>query len=280
MRLYPFRLVNVFTDAFSGGNPLAVFPDGRGLSEPEMQALARQMNLSGTAFLWPASDADARLRVFTPAGELPFTGHSILGSAFVLTALKGLYGRLQLSTKAGIIPVTVEGSHFTLTARQPQQRGASLSRAETAAMLRLSEDDIAGEPVWLNNGSEQLQIQLASREAVLAARPELERFYLYCSLDSTRQKAYLWHQANGLATVRLFSGDNSGIREHPGAGSACANLGGWCLLNGVPLPLHWRVEQGHKLQRMNRLSLHVSEQGQIQVGGEVVHVGQGELCLS
>lgn len=279
MNNYSFQLVNVFTDSFYGGNPLAVFTDGRGLSDQDMQAIARQMNLSETVFLFPSDHADAALRIFTPAYELPFAGHPTLGSAFVVSRLRGLSDALRLQTQSGVIPVKIDGNHFTLTANQPTQRAADFNKAEAAAMLRLSALDVAADPVWLNTGSEQLLIQLSSREAVLAAKPELERFYQLCGLNPKRHVAYLWHQANGVATVRLFFGDNGSIREDPGTGSACANLGGWCLLNGEPLPLVWRVEQGHQLQRLNRLSLEVSATGEIRVGGDVVFVGQGELCL-
>lgn len=276
MSNYSFQLVNVFTDSFYGGNPLAVFTDARGLSDQDMQAIARQMNLSETVFLFPSESADAALRIFTPAYEMPFAGHPTLGSAFVVARLRGLSESLQLQTQAGVIPVRINGTHFTLTANPPKLRAADFARAEAAATFRLSVEDIASDPVWINTGAEQLLIELSSREAVLAAKPELERFYLHCGLNPD---AYLWYQANGVATVRLFFGDNGSIREDPGTGSACANLGGWCVLNEQPLPLAWRVEQGHKLQRLNRLSLEVSASGEIRVGGEVVFVGQGELCL-
>lgn len=279
MHNYSYRLVNVFSDSFYGGNPLAVFTDGQGLHDKEMQAIARQLNLSETVFLLPSTQADAKLRIFTPAHEMPFAGHPTLGSAYVVSGLKGLNQALKLETNAGVIPVRIDGAHFTLTANPPTQRPSGLSRAEAAATLRLSTEDIVAEPMWVNTGTEQLLIQLASREAVLAARPELERFYRNCSLDPQRQEAYLWHQSNNVATVRLFFGDNGGLREDPGTGSACANLGGWCVLNGAPLPLSWRVEQGHCLQRLNKLSLEVSTVGEIRVGGDVVFVGQGELRL-
>lgn len=279
MRHYSYRLVNVFTDTVFGGNPLAVFVDGRGLRDEEMQMIARQMNLSETVFLFPSDIADAHLRIFTPSYEMPFAGHPTLGSAFVLSEQRTSGSVLRLETLAGVIPVCMDGMHFTLKANEPKQRPADLSRAEAAATFRLSVDAIASDPVWLDTGSEQLLIQLNSREAVLAARPDLERFYRNCCAQPDKQDAYLWHQANGVATVRLFFGDQGSIREDPGTGSACANLGGWCVLNGEPLPLSWRVEQGHCLQRLNRLSLAVSVQGEIRVGGDVTSVGQGELCL-
>ena len=86
MSRHAFRIVNVFTvggDRFSG-NPLCVFEDARGISDEQMQSLARQMNLSETTFLLPSEKADARVRIFTPASELPFAGHPTLGTAKVV----------------------------------------------------------------------------------------------------------------------------------------------------------------------------------------------------
>src|ERR671936_2567681 len=91
-REYAFVQVDVFTDRVFGGNPLAVFLDGRGLSDGEMQAIAREMNLSETTFVLPATRADcaARVRIFTPASEIPFAGHPTVGTAWVLATRGGL----------------------------------------------------------------------------------------------------------------------------------------------------------------------------------------------
>src|SRR5687768_14469926 len=105
---HAFRIVNVFTvdgDRFSG-NPLCVFEDARGLSDEQMQALARQMNLSETTFVLPASspDATARVRIFTPGFEMPFAGHPTLGTAFVVGG-----ERIAFEMLAGRVAVTRDG---------------------------------------------------------------------------------------------------------------------------------------------------------------------------
>ncbi|RXZ44840.1 PhzF family phenazine biosynthesis protein [Crenobacter cavernae] len=276
---YAFQLVNVFTRDFDGGNPLAVFTDATGLTDAQMQAVARQMNLSETVFLFPSETADASLRIFTPATELPFAGHPTLGSAYVVAQLKGLGDAVRLETHAGVIPVAIGGHRFTLTANAPTQRPAGFNRAEAAATFKLAEHDVAADPVWVNTGVEQLLIRLSSREAVLTAQPDLPLFFTYCGEDPAHQLAYLWHEEFGEATVRLFFADNGGLREDPGTGSAAANLGGWCVLNGAELPLSWRLLQGETIHRLNLLHLDVSAEGAIRVGGDVVFVGQGSLVL-
>src|SRR3989440_1748255 len=103
-----YVVADVFTDRPLAGNQLAVFTDGRGVDDATMQALAREMNVSETVFVLPPSDGGhARIRIFTPVAELPFAGHPVLGSAFVLGAPLQL-GEIRLETGAGIVPVTLE----------------------------------------------------------------------------------------------------------------------------------------------------------------------------
>src|SRR6476469_9779316 len=107
MRRFRYVVADVFTDVPFAGNQLAVFTDARDLDSPTMQAIARELNLSETVFVLPptAEDADVRIRIFTPALELPFAGHPTLGSAFVLGGpLQKIVIRLE--TGAGIVPVT------------------------------------------------------------------------------------------------------------------------------------------------------------------------------
>src|SRR5919201_4940945 len=108
MRTLRYVLADVFTDRSLAGNQLAVFTDGREVDDETMQALAREMNLSETVFVLPPSEGGhARIRIFTPVTELPFAGHPVLGSAFVLGSPLQL-GEIRLETDAGIVPVTLE----------------------------------------------------------------------------------------------------------------------------------------------------------------------------
>jgi len=278
-RSYAYQIVNVFAESRFGGNPLAVFTDASGLSDDDMQLIARQFNLSETVFLLPGdAGAAASLRIFTPSYELPFAGHPTIGSAAVLHAQHGLGERFTLRTRAGLIPIHWQDGVFRLTAVPASQRAANLVPADAAAMLGLAVADIAAAPMWVNAGSEQLLIRLASREAVLAARPVHELFVRHATLHPGRSIAYLWHVADNVATVRLFFEQQGAVIEDPGTGSACANLGGWCALNGLA-PLSWRIEQGEAIQRPNVLYLDVDAAGKVQVGGKVQQLGEGTFRL-
>ncbi len=278
-QLYPYQIVNVFAESRFGGNPLAVFTDATGLSDADMQLIARQFNLSETVFIHPGDDAAlASLRIFTPSYELPFAGHPTIGSAAVLHALRQPGDAFTLRTQAGLIPITLNDGVFRLTAVAATQRAANVGRADAAAMLGLDEADIALAPVWVNAGSEQMLIRLASRDAVLRARPDHALFTRHATLRPGRSVAYLWYQADGVATVRLFFEQQGSVIEDPGTGSACANLGGWCALNGLA-PLSWRIEQGAAIARPNVLYLDVAADGSVQVGGKVQAVADGVFTL-
>ncbi|WP_159879604.1 PhzF family phenazine biosynthesis protein [Aquitalea denitrificans] len=278
MPSHAFEIVNVFAETTFGGNPLAVFTDARSLPDVSMQALARQLNLSETVFVLPSTQANARLRIFTPAHELPFAGHPTLGAAAVLYRQQGLGDAFTLETKAGVIPIAHQDGLFTLQANPAHERDAGLAIDAAAAMLGLPAAAIAAPPSWLDTGSEQLLIQASSRAAVLAARPVPALFARDACLRPGRSVAYLWHEADKLATVRLFFEQDGAVLEDPGTGSACANLGGWCSLH-QRYPLQWRVEQGAVLQRPNVLHLTVDGQRRIYVGGRVIPVARGEFVL-
>src|SRR3954466_5124035 len=146
-----FRILNVFTQggARLSGNPLCVVEDGSGLDAAQMQALARQFNLSETTFILPSKRAAALVRIFTPAYEMPFAGHPTLGTAHVARAL-GLGGnQLGLEMRAGIIPVTSNGDHWTLRAVQATTRLVEASPPELARLLGLDAPDIGFQPLWV-----------------------------------------------------------------------------------------------------------------------------------
>src|SRR5476651_2170180 len=106
---YAYRIINVFAEEKLAGNPLCVFEDARGMDDVTMQALALQFNLSETTFLLPSTKADARVRIFTPANELPFAGHPTLGSAHTVRDLKNAGDKLTLAMQAGVVPVSAQG---------------------------------------------------------------------------------------------------------------------------------------------------------------------------
>lgn len=275
---YAFRIVNVFAQSALGGNPLCVFEDGRGLDDATMQALALQFNLSETTFVLPADDATARVRIFTPTFEMPFAGHPTLGAAHVVRTLRDSGDRVTLAMKAGVIPVTAAGDVWTLTAKAPTHRAPAASPAELATMLGLAPADVAGAPLWVDTGSEQLVIPLRSFEAVRRATPKADALLAHGS-NGTRAMAYVFAREDDLVLCRFFFPKHGAVIEDPGTGSACANLGGWLIATGATLPQRLSLDQGEAVGRPCRLGLEVTAAREIRVSGRVVEIGRGTITL-
>jgi len=277
-----FHLVNVFAEVPLAGNPLCVFEDGSRLDDQTMQALALQFNLSETTFILPAaaSGATARVRIFTPTFEMPFAGHPTLGTAHVVRDLLGAGDRVTLDMKAGVIPVTAEGDVWTLEANAPDWRSAGITRGQLAEMLGLDDGDVREGARWVDTGSEQLIVPLASPAAVERCRPSAELLGRYSRGARRQGLAYVWARASETAvTARFFFTKHGGLVEDPGTGSACANLGGWLIANGDTLPLSLSVTQGQEVGRPCRLGLRVDAARRIFVSGRVIELGRGTVSL-
>ena len=276
-----YRILNVFTagGARLSGNPLAVVEDGSALDLAAMQALARQFNLSETTFILPSKRAAALVRIFTPAYEMPFAGHPTLGTAHVCRAL-GLGGdQLGLEMRAGIIPVTSNGDHWTLRAAPSTSRLVEMQPAELARLLGLESPDVGFQPLWMKAGREQLVIPLTSEAAVRRVRPKLELFERLKSVDGASQ-AYVFATTGGRKILsRFFFTDNGAILEDPATGSACANLGGWFVAMGRRPPLDFEVSQGEFIGRPSTLQLEVNTDNEVFVGGDVIEIGSGIVNL-
>lgn len=298
-----YRLLNVFTrgaDVLSG-NPLCVFEDGTSLDERTMLALARQFNLSETTFILPSSRASARVRIFTPAFEMPFAGHPTLGTAHVCRAL-GLGGNeLTLEMTAGVIPVSAQTSRWTLQANAPQWREVVESRDAVAAMLGLEPRDIGERPLWVSTGREQLIVPLTSEDAVRRAQPSPQALSRLAS-DGDGNMAYVFaprayvfaargnaESAGGLPSdagvrrefllARFFFPQGPAVLEDPATGSATANLGGWCIALGRGLPCGFEISQGEQADRPSTLYLDVDAERRVRVSGNVIEIGRGALTL-
>lgn len=276
-----YRLVNVFTTggARLSGNPLCVIEDGSALDGAQMQAIARQFNLSETTFILPSKRAAALVRIFTPAYEMPFAGHPTLGTAHVCRAL-GLGGdQLGLEMRAGIIPVTSRGDHWTLRAMPASTRLVDVQPPELARLLGLEPGDIGFQPLWVKAGREQLVIPLTSEAAVRRVSPKAELFERLPCADG-RSQAYVFASMGDRRILsRFFFPDGAAILEDPATGSACANLGGWFIAMGRRPPLEFDISQGEYVGRPSTLHLEVNSDNEVFVGGDVIELGSGILNI-
>jgi trans-2,3-dihydro-3-hydroxyanthranilate isomerase len=295
-RQFRFRQVDVFTDRVFGGNPLAVFLDGNGLASEEMQAIAREMNLSETTFVLPATQPGcaARVRIFTPARELPFAGHPTIGTAFVLATEGRLPNdRQALEEGVGPVPIEVEGDarkpRFIWMGHQEPEFGPPVDdRAAIAAMVGLAEHDLlARVPIQRGStGSPFLLVPLRDRDTVDRALLDVaaaRRFGETASLgvfvfapdpDPAARRVY----------SRMFAPHTSGIPEDPATGSASGPLGAYLVRHGLVAGApEARIlsEQGVRMGRPSAIHIIVrpSPPHMIRVGGEVVDVLEGVLRI-
>lgn len=288
-----FVQVDDFTDRVFGGNPLAVFLDGDGLTTEQMQSITREMNLSETVFLLPPGrdDCDIRLRIFTPGQELPFAGHPTIGTAWVLRA-HGIRpprnGGLLLEEGIGPVPVRFEGEMIWMEHHPATFGPVWADRNGVAAMLGLDAADLlpdvpvqtgsTGNPfpfVALRDTATVDRVSLDHRAyaAVLGDEPPLGVFVFALDREAGENHVY----------SRMLPGRRAGIVEDPATGSASGPLGAFLLRHRL-VPAADVVEvvshQGVKMGRPSDIHIEVRPlDGAICVGGTVVAVLTGTLTL-
>jgi PhzF family phenazine biosynthesis protein len=279
MRTFNFRIVNVFTQNRGPltGNPLCVFEDARGLDAQQMQALARQFNLSETTFILPSERAAARVRIFTPSYEMPFAGHPTLGTAFVCRSLGHSGGELKLEMQAGIIPVASDGNRWTLQAVAPTWREVEAPTAYIAKMLGLEESQIGDRPLWVNAGKEQLIVPLRDEPAVRAVKLDAQALSQLRSEDGHSMAYVFAETSSSRVLARFFFPAGTGILEDPATGSATANFGGWLIATDRSLPCSLEISQGEYVQRPSTLFLNVDATKSIFVSGDVIELARGAV---
>ena len=276
MAVFRYVVADVFTDVPLAGNSVAVFTDAREIPEERLQELAREINFSETVFVYPAAgDGHARMRIFTPALELPFAGHPVLGTAFVLGGPLQL-DELWLETGAGVVPVRLErnGSRIVFGwMRQPVVTAEEYDRADE--LLALLGVEQSGLPVELyRQGPGHVYVELASPDAVAALRPDLVALEALSSYgtdcfarDGERWKSRVFVPAHG-------------VGEDPATGSAAGPL-------ALHLARHGRIAfgdeivitQGVELRRPSTLHAVARSPEEVEVGGSAVVVARGEFRL-
>lgn len=275
---YAYVIVNVFAPSHFAGNPLAVFPHADGLNEQEMQLIARQMNLAETVFAFKSEANAASIRIFTPQYELPFAGHPVIGASRVLDQLKRLPESFVLDTPAGATEMKREGMRYTF--KRPVGTCEAVDAAvvpELLDALGLDELSLLSPPAWVNTGSEQLLLEVSQTAVLDAIKPNAAKLSAWATQQGRRATAYVWHEKNRYVRVRFFSSIGATLEEDIGTGSAAANLGSWCVHNGLT-EVDWLIQQGDFVRRPNRLHLQTSAES-VWVGGDTVVVGHGSLSI-
>jgi trans-2,3-dihydro-3-hydroxyanthranilate isomerase len=278
--LHPYFVCDVFTSEPLQGNQLGVFIDGRPFGPDQMQRLARELNVAETVFLLPPTEGgDVRVRIFTPLAELPFAGHPVLGTAFVVGAALGA-DAVSLETGAGLVPVVLERDGDRLVfgrMRQPVPSWGPYERTgELLAALGVRE---SGLPVELyRNGPAHVYVQLASEEAVAAIRPDLAALAdLAVGANCFAGRGRSWK-------TRMFY-PSLGVAEDPATGSAAGPLAIHLARHGqIRYGEQIEIRQGAEIGRPSVLYASVAGEGDridwVEVGGTALIVAEGRFRVA
>ncbi len=292
---YRYYICDVFTETRFGGNQLAVLPEAAGLSDVQMQKIAREFNFSETTFVFPAEAGyTRRVRIFTPKTELPFAGHPNVGTAFALAAA-GEFGPIETSMtvtfeeKAGLVPLSIhprEGGRIwcELSAPQRLSLGKTVSASTLAAAVSLAAEDIVASthlPQVASVGLPFLMAELTNRGALERARIQMHGLDALVAEDVTPD-IHLYTLAAGEFDIRarMFA-PLDGVPEDPATGSANCALAG--LLShydeAASGSFRWRIAQGVEMGRPSILDASAEKsEGTVvaaKVGGASVLVSEG-----
>jgi trans-2,3-dihydro-3-hydroxyanthranilate isomerase len=275
-----YVVVDVFTDRPLTGNQLAVFTDARGLAAEMMQALARELKLAESTFVFPAEGGGhAKIRIFTPQTELPFAGHPTLGTAFVLAAPLQL-GEIRLETDAGIVPVLLEREGARIIFGRMAQPIPAIEPYEAEAELLDALGVKCSElPVELYDvGARHVFVSLASEADVRALEPDLAR------LARLPMAAVNCFAGSGTRWKTRMFWPASGVDEDAASGSAAGPLALHLARHGrIAFGDEIEISQGAEIGRPSTLFARVegtAEQVElVEVGGSAVTVARGEFRL-
>lgn len=293
-----YLTLDVFTSEALGGNQLAVFPDARGIPEELLLPIVREFNYSETTFCYPPADPAhaARVRIFTPGGELPFAGHPTIGTAVALALGGDRSPRMVLEEGVGPVPVRLDGvgegrGYGELSvAKLPEVGPQPPSRGTLAKILGLATEDVLGgsrAPQALSCGIPFLLVPLRDVDAVSRARVRLERWEeVLKSYWAPDILVFAPDESEGPRhfRARMF-GPGVAVPEDPATGSAIACLGGYlgARERAREGSWAWTVDQGIEMGRPSRLDVSADKAGgavtAIRVGGWAVQVMSGELRL-
>lgn len=270
-----YVVADVFTGTPLAGNQLAVFTDAREIPEDMLQRLAREMNFSETVFVLPKEgDGHVRIRIFTPAGEIPFAGHPTLGTAFVLGAPLQLV-EIRLETGRGVVPVALERDGARIVfGRMRQPYPAIEPLAEPEALLAALGVERSELPVEVyDNGVRHVYVALASEDAVARLAPDQQALARAGDLGVN-----CFAGAGERWKTRMFAPAH-GVAEDPATGSAAGPLALHLVRHGLVEPgRRIEIAQGAEIGRPSTLYASADEE-RVEVGGSAVVVARGEFRL-
>ncbi|HEV8602349.1 MAG TPA: PhzF family phenazine biosynthesis protein [Gaiellaceae bacterium] len=281
MATHRYVVCDVFTDRPLAGNQLAVFTDAREMPDELYQRLAREMNFSETVFvLPPEGEGHVRLRIFTPSTELPFAGHPILGSAFVLAGPLQ-FDEIRLETGSGVVLVRLEREGPRIVFGRMEQPLPSVEpfedEAEVLAALGVERSEL---PIELyDNGARHVYVCLGSEEEVAALRPDMSRLAdlpAVLGVNCFAGRGTRWK-------TRMFA-PGGGVPEDPATGSAAGPLALHLARHGrIGFGEEIEISQGAEVGRPSILYAKVDgsddELERVEVGGSAVVVARGEFRL-
>jgi len=277
-----YRIVDVFTDRAFAGNGLAVLPDADGLSTEQMQAIAREFNLSETTFVLPPTGAAAtyRVRIFTPASELPFAGHPSVGTAWMLARL-GRFGNGTVVQEcgAGLVSLVVDDEGAMLTGGTPTQSD-SYDEAPFLSALALEGADFGGAPVRVCGCGLEWAFLHVRDDALQRTNADTGAL---APLPGTG--VYVFSFADGRAHARSFAA-GVGVPEDPATGSAALGLGVYLVASGL-LPADgtstYEIAQGVEMGRPSLIrGTVIAREGravEVKVTGGVAEVATGRIVV-
>src|SRR5436190_15177754 len=296
---YRYYICDVFTETRFGGNPLAVLPKADGLSDHQMQQIAREFNFSESTFVFPTKAGHTRhLRIFTPAAEIPFAGHPNVGTAFVLAAA-GEFGEIDSSLtvtfeeEAGLVSVAIRAEQgkiisCELTAPQSPSLGRTVPAELVASAVSLNREDIVTDthdPQICSVGLPFVFTELKDRSALERARINMSGFDALRDLGVNPQLHLYTRVSDGFdIRARMFA-PLSGVPEDPATGSASCALAGLLAhykeeSRGT---FSWRIAQGVERGRPSTLIARAEKKNGVVtgtwIGGATVLVSEGILRL-
>lgn len=289
---FEYRVVDVFTRCALEGNSLAVFPEASRLDDATMQGIARELNLAETTFVLPPTlpGCAARLRIFTPAREIPFAGHPTLGTAFVLLEsgrLPARSGKFRLEERIGPVDIEIgpETPPLIWLRMPPISDGPSFARERCASALGLRVAELLDvEPRLHSAGNPLVFVALRDCDAVDRAWLDVAGLRSLLGGEADPCCVYVFAQNPGGVYARMFA-PQYGISEDPATGSAMGPLAAYMMRNGLLPPsggTDFVCEQGTRMGR--RSLLHVRIRGElgaegIFAGGHVTPVARATMVL-